>query len=61
METSGAQKVQALQARNSKLHAELQVSEKTVLELEQKVESLKSDKENFLGTLLCVNRSGRWR
>ena len=56
METAAAQKLQTLQARNSKLHAELQVSEKAVLELEQKVESLMNEQESYTGTLLCVNR-----
>ncbi|KAK9813379.1 hypothetical protein WJX73_004098 [Symbiochloris irregularis] len=56
MDASAAQKIPALQSRNSKLAAELQVSGETVRELEQKLESLKKDHDSYMDTLLCVNR-----
>ena len=59
MELAASQKLQNLQSSNAKLHAELQVSEKTVLELEKKVETLRVEHESYTGTLLCVNRYAR--
>ena len=56
MESASSQKLSNLQGKNSRLAAELKVNEKVVAELEQKIESLNRQQENYTDTLTCVDR-----